>query len=269
MLKETAAARQQGLSQELFYPISTRDRAIPARLAGALGEQARSARQDPEQAWRGQLRLTFRGSAGQGFGVFLTHGVSLHLFGEANDSVGKSMSGGQIVISPHPEARFAAAEQSILGNCALYGATGGRLYAQGRAGDRFAVRNSGATAVVEGAGLHCCEYMTQGLVLVLGPVSDNAGAGMTGGVLFLYGDQAAQVNPAFLQEVPLNRANESELKALLDDYLQATGSARARAILADWAEHRQLFHRFVPLKQAQTELAGTAAPEAQITEKVR
>src|SRR3989475_12307139 len=127
------------------------------------------------------------GSAGQSFGAFLVRGVHLALEGEANDYVGKGLSGGEIVIRPFRDALYAGAthEHVILGNTALYGATGGILFAAGRAGDRFAVRNAGAVAVIEGAGHHCCEYMTAGVVLVLGPVGRNFGAGMSNGVAYV------------------------------------------------------------------------------------
>jgi len=258
ILTEATEVLEQGLNQDFFYSICTQDRAIPASLAGklALGQQLQ--RSQPGSAYAGQLRLTFRGSAGQGFGVFLTQGLKLYLYGEANDSVGKSMSGGKIVVRPDPDSRFEAAQNSIIGNCALYGATGGLLYVNGRAGDRFAVRNSGATAVVEGAGLHCCEYMTNGLVVVLGPVSYNAGAGMTGGVLWLYGQQTTDVNGDYLQAQPAQLGHERELQQLLQDYLQSTGSPQAQQILEHWSSEWPKFQRFVPLAQTQAALAPVA-----------
>lgn len=252
ILKDTKEALKQNQSRDLYYQIQTGDRAIPATLAGQLALRQQRQRHGTGQPYSGKIKLIFRGSAGQGFGVFLTPGLELHLFGEANDSVCKSMSGGKVVIRPHPGASFEAGEQSIIGNCALYGATGGNLYVNGLAGDRFGVRNSGAIAVVEGTGLHCCEYMTNGLVVVLGLVSQNVGAGMTGGVLFLYGDQAANVNAEYLSEVPLSRANSSELKALLSDYLRETGSLKARRILEHWNEELSKFHCFLPKAQAES-----------------
>src|SRR6185436_2489909 len=149
------------------------------------------------------------------------------LRGEANDSVAKSMSGGRIVIRPREEAEYAPEENAIIGNCALYGATGGTLYVNGLAGDRFAVRNSGATAVIEGAGLHACEYMTKGLVAILGRVSHNAGAGMTGGKLYLRAESLPFVNADYIAPAPFERADLEELRALLDDYARATESRTA------------------------------------------
>ena len=135
----------------------------------------------------GAVRLKFRGPAGQSFGAFAIRGVTLELEGEANDGVGKGLSGAEIVIRPYPRAGYVSRsrEQALLGNAALYGATAGRLFAAGRAGDRFAVRNSGAVAVVEGVGAHGCEYMTGGRVVVLGRTGANFGAGMTNGVAFV------------------------------------------------------------------------------------
>lgn len=254
IVQETLDAVEKDQSKALFYQIGTGDRAIPATLAGRLAQRQQQARQSQAQAYTQQLSLTFRGSAGQGFGVFATAGLDLHLFGEANDSVCKSMSGGKVVVRPHPGARYRAHENSIIGNCALYGATGGTLFVSGLAGDRFAVRNSGATAVVEGTGLHCCEYMTNGRVVVLGPVSQNVGAGMTGGELYLYGEQLHQVNGEYLQEQRLQEEDIEMLHQLLDQFIRETDSLKAREILNDWERARLNFHRLVPVAQAKSEL---------------
>jgi glutamate synthase domain-containing protein 3 len=211
--------------------------------------------------YRGSLRFTFQGSAGQGFGVFLVDGIRTTLFGEANDSVAKGMSGGRIVVRPPLAARFAPEENAIIGNCALYGATGGTLYIHGLAGDRFAVRNSGATAVVEGAGLHACEYMTRGTVLFLGAVSHNAGAGMTGGKFFMERRHDAFVNRNYVQAVPLDEADGVELRALLVDYQAATGSRTAGALLADWENTLKVFAKYVPCSVAAALLAPPVATE--------
>jgi glutamate synthase domain-containing protein 3 len=192
-------------------------------------------------AYTGILRVRFDGSAGQGFGAFLEKGIDVKLYGEANDSVGKSMSGGRIVIQPGEESVFRAEENAILGNCALYGATGGVLYVNGLAGDRFAVRNSGATAVVEGTGLHACEYMTNGTVVILGKTSPNIGAGMTGGTLFTYGDRSEHVNGEYVAASKLSDTDEIMLKELLEDYLSQTGSNTAFAILTNWDERKGRF----------------------------
>jgi glutamate synthase domain-containing protein 3 len=194
------------------------------------------------------MNLSFSGSAGQGFGVFLCEGFNVRLFGEANDSVCKSMSGGRVVIKPAPAAKFAPEKNAIIGNCALYGATGGRLYVHGRAGDRFAVRNSGAVTVVEGAGLHACEYMTNGTVVILGETSFNIGAGMTGGEVFVLQDSKKFINTEYVTPVSLSAAAEERLRGILEDYLEATESSSAKAFLSDWDSQRDQFLWLLPNK---------------------
>ena len=203
------------------------------------------------------IRLELTGSAGQGFGVFLTAGIALSLTGEANDSVGKSMSGGSIVIRPPADVGYEPAENAIVGNCALYGATGGRLFAYGRAGDRFAVRNSGATAVVEGAGMHACEYMTLGRVLILGATDANLGAGMTGGEVFVRRDQTSNLNREYIEPHELADADVETLRRLLADHTAATGSDIASTLLSgDDASLRTAFVVCRPIAAA----APTAGP---------
>lgn len=250
ILTDTQEALKKNQSRDLYYQIETADRAIPATLSGHLAQRQKELRQAKTSAYTGKVKLIFRGSAGQGFGVFLTEGLELRLFGEANDSVCKSMSGGKVVIRPHPESNYEAGAHSIIGNCALYGATGGTLFVNGLAGDRFGVRNSGATAVVEGAGLHCCEYMTNGQVVVLGAVSQNVGAGMTGGELFLYGEQSSQINTEYLCEVPLSTEAQARLKDLLTDYFEETGSRKAKQVLDHWSTAAHAFHHYLPRAQA-------------------
>ncbi len=195
----------------------------------------------------GTLRLQLEGSAGQSFGAFAVAGMHLALCGEANDGVGKGMSGGEITIAPF--AGPAAADAVLVGNAALYGATGGALFVAGRAGERFAVRNSGALAVVEGTGDHACEYMTGGAAVILGETGRNLGAGMTGGVAFVL-DVAdtlgARVNGA-LVAMALPEAQElTWLRALLRRHLVATGSRRAQALLDDWGRAAAAFRRVAP-----------------------
>ena len=246
------------------YPITTRDRAVPATLAGWLAAEAH-ARQFPvaegPSASAPQrvfppppITLRFTGSAGQGFGVFLTDGLRLGLQGEANDSVGKGMSGGKIVIRPHPRWRDSLRSDvetnAIIGNAALYGATGGTLYVAGFAGDRFAVRNSGATAVVHGVGLHACEYMTGGLVVILGPTSKNLGAGMTGGKIYVYGGAPeAHVNRAFLEAAALSPEELTALHALLVDFMVETESRAVQDLLEGWETHSTRFVAYLPRRQ--------------------
>ncbi len=241
----------------LSYRISTNDRAVLATLSGEIAmrrhrawDKARVSGESHGQneGYKGILRVRFDGSAGQGFGAFLESGIDVKLYGEANDSVGKSMSGGRIVIQPSEESIFRAEENAILGNCALYGATGGTLFVNGLAGDRFAVRNSGAIAVVEGTGLHVCEYMTNGVVVILGRTSPNMGAGMTGGTIFTYGDRSEHVNGEYLTEKKLDHADEMMLKSLLEDYLSETGSNTAFAILANWDERKGRFMKWEAMR---------------------
>ncbi len=246
-----------GGEQELAFPIGTEDRGVLATLAGEIAQGIRERRRTgADPAVPGLLRITFSGSAGQGFGAFLTEGLHVRLLGEANDSVGKSMSGGTLVLRPGPLSRYIPEENAILGNGALYGATAGRFFARGLAGDRFCVRNSGASAVVEGAGHHACEYMTRGAVAILGQVLANAGAGMTGGVLFLRRVHEARVNPDYLAGLPWRAEEEAQFRSLLEAHGQETGSTSAAALLADWQGTLQAFTPFVPISVA-AQLAGS------------
>ena len=206
------------------------------------------------------ISLTFTGSAGQSFGVFQNGNVNVRLIGEANDSVCKSMSGGKTVIVPPNEATYEPSENALIGNCALYGATGGTFYVNGQAGDRFAVRNSGCTAVVEGTGLHACEYMTNGTVVILGGTSNNIGAGMTGGELFLFEDPGSKVNRDYIDTVKLSGKDEQKLKSILKDYQEETGSTKAEYILSDWENVKSQFKKYIPVsmidQETQTEKAS-------------
>lgn len=257
ILDDTRIAMETESAISLGYDIRTTDRAAMATLSGVIAdairrkrlERIREGRSHEVPPFQGHLNLTFTGSAGQGFGVFLVDGIETTLYGEANDSVCKGMSGGLAVIRPKKEALFRPEENAIIGNCALYGATGGRLYVNGLAGDRFAVRNSGATAVVEGTGLHACEYMTNGWVVVLGPVSRNVGAGMTGGSLILYGDQESQINTDYLDPGELDATAFTDLHTLLKDYFKHTGSNRAQSILNGWDDLKTGFRLYVPKKK--------------------
>jgi glutamate synthase domain-containing protein 3 len=196
------------------------------------------------------IQLNLRGSAGQSLGAFLSPGVKIALSGEANDYVGKGMGGGEIVLKLSPGAKYVAHENFIAGNTCLYGATGGAFFAAGRAGERFAVRNSGATAVIEGVGDHGCEYMTRGTVLVLGTTGKNFGAGMTGGtayVLDLREEFLLDLNPEL---VTATRLVEEEdiitVKELIYKHLERTESSRAKEILAQWPVYQDKFWRVRP-----------------------
>ncbi len=228
VFREAWPAVERGGTVRLGYPIRNQDRSVGARLGGAIGR--RFGRAHPP----GRAVVRFRGEAGQSFGAFLASGVEFLLVGEANDYVGKGMAGGRIVIVP-PEDD--AGDPVLVGNTVLYGATGGELFVAGRAGERFAVRNSGATAVAEGAGDHLCEYMTGGTVVVLGPVGMNVGAGMTGGRLFVHDPAArlpALVNPELVEARRPAGAELRAMRRLVERHVSLTGSRRARALLADW-----------------------------------
>ncbi|HET7567422.1 MAG TPA: glutamate synthase large subunit [Gaiellaceae bacterium] len=205
------------------------------RTVGGLLSHAVAAEHGRDGLPEGTLRYTLRGSAGQSFGAWLAPGVELTLVGEANDYVGKGLSGGVLAIRPPEGAGFVAEENVIAGNTVLYGATSGRAFFRGLAGERFAVRNSGARAVVEGVGDHGCEYMTGGVVVVLGPTGRNFAAGMSGGVAYVLDDElefSARCNPELvgLEHVE----DDAELRALVEEHLERTGSAVAARLLADW-----------------------------------
>ncbi|MEY2599799.1 MAG: glutamate synthase large subunit, partial [Verrucomicrobiota bacterium] len=216
----------------LKYKVRNTNRSVGTKVSGEIGYQWGDAGL-PE----GTLELLLEGSAGQSFGAFLAPGVRLVLTGEANDYVGKGMSGGEITVRPPAKHRFAPHANSIIGNTCLYGATGGRLFANGRGGERFAVRNSGAVAVVEGIGDHGCEYMTGGTIVILGDTGKNFGAGMTGGSAFVYDINqkfADLYNPGLVAIERLTEESGAILQALIQKHLALTGSARAREILENW-----------------------------------
>jgi glutamate synthase (NADPH/NADH) large chain/glutamate synthase (ferredoxin) len=229
----------------LDYKVHNTDRSIGTQVSGEIGYQHGS-----EGLPEGTVELKLEGSAGQSLGAFLAPGVRLILTGEANDYVGKVMSGGEIVIKPRPGSKFKAHENSILGNTVMYGATGGQLFANGRAGERFCVRNSGGTAVVEGVGDHGCEYMTNGTIVILGPTGKNFGAGMTGGVAYvldLVGDFPDKLNK---QLVDIARIESDEdvvaLQSLIYKHLEVTESALAKEILGDWETFKAKFWKVFP-----------------------
>ncbi len=227
------------------YKITNVNRDIGTRLSGQIALY-----NGDEGLPSGTIDLTFTGSAGQSFGTFLVNGVRLTLHGEANDYVGKGINGGEIIIRPKSSETFVWKDQSIAGNTCLYGATGGTLFAAGRAGERFAVRNSGATAVVEGVGDHGCEYMTGGLVVILGATGVNFGAGMSGGVAFVYdeaGSFAKKINPAMIGLERLTLGEESDsLRSLIALHFRLTGSKHAQNLVENWDASLGKFWKVVP-----------------------
>jgi glutamate synthase domain-containing protein 3 len=218
------------------------DLTVGAALAAAIVHQAGDAGL-PEAP----VRLELSGHAGQSLGAFGVPGLDIYLAGDANDGVGKGLHGGTIAIRPPSASRVA--DQVLVGNAALYGATGGALYVAGRAGERFAVRNSGATAVVEGVGHHGCEYMTGGVVAVLGSVGPNFGAGMTGGVAYIHDPDRrleGHLNTELVSAEPLCDDDEARLLAMLTNHRAATGSGRAAAMLDNWPRTASDFTSIVP-----------------------
>nr|YP_010728614.1 ferredoxin-dependent glutamate synthase [Phymatolithon calcareum]WEA76786.1 ferredoxin-dependent glutamate synthase [Phymatolithon calcareum] len=220
------------------------DRTIGARISGVIVQKYGNS------GFKGSISLTFKGPVGQSFGAFISKGMKLTVFGEANDYVGKGMNGGQIVILPPEDNNFIASDQVILGNTCLYGATGGTLFANGQAGERFAVRNSCARAVVEGVGDHPCEYMTGGIIVVLGPSGRNIGAGMTGGISYFL-DENRDLLPKINQEIIkpqkiITREGERQLLNLIKLYEENTNSLRAKAILDRWEYFLPMFWQLIP-----------------------
>jgi glutamate synthase (NADPH/NADH) large chain len=206
------------------------------------------------------IDITLTGSAGQSFGAFLPRGITLRLIGDANDYVGKGLSGGRITVRPHPDAQFTAEHNIIAGNVILYGATSGELFLRGMVGERFCVRNSGALAVVEGVGDHGCEYMTGGRVVVLGSIGRNFAAGMSGGVAYVLDLPTQRVNPEMVDLDPLTDEDRAFLADAVARHHAETGSAVAYALLADWDSAVDRFGKVMP-KDFKRVLAAQAAAQ--------
>ena len=240
-----AIESQQEISQE--YTIANTDRAVGAMLSGVIAKKYGS-----EGLQDNTINLKFKGSAGQSFGAFLVHGVNFKLEGEANDYLAKGLSGGRIAVMPPVRSEFDAEENTIAGNTILYGATSGEVYINGRVGERFAVRNSGATAVVEGVGDHCCEYMTGGRVVVLGTTGRNFAAGMSGGVAYVWNKEGNFDYFCNMEMVELSLIEEAsyrkELHELIRQHYLYTGSKLARTMLDDWNHYVDEFIQVVPIE---------------------
>jgi len=198
----------------------------------------------------GHLTLRLRGSCGQSLGAFAVQGLKIEVFGDANDYVGKGLSGATISLRPTTASKFAARDNTIIGNTVLYGATAGKLFAAGQAGERFAVRNSGATAVIEGCGSNGCEYMTGGIAVILGRIGDNFAAGMTGGMAFVYDADRQFEEHLNADTVVWQRVQtahwERTLRALIEEHRRETASVFAQQLLANWAEERANFWQVCP-----------------------
>jgi glutamate synthase (NADPH/NADH) large chain len=261
IVESLTAELEKRESADRSFDIHNYDRSVGAALAGQI------ARRYGRDGLNGaQYNLTFTGSAGQSFGVWATKGMHLRLYGDANDYVGKGMSGGRIAISPTRDSEIVAKRSAIVGNTCLYGATGGEFYAAGQAGERFAVRNSGATVVVEAVGYHGCEYMTGGIVVVLGRTGANFAAGMTGGRAFVLDiDQnfERRCNPAQVTVSKLNTDEDSAdrtlVKSLIEAHVRNTGSDWGQRILDNF-EHFILKFRVVDPKQENAKSPVSAVP---------
>ena len=245
----TAAAKALDSKEEVAmdYAIRNTDRATGAMLSGEIAK-----RYGQEGLPDDTINVRFKGSAGQSFGAFLVHGVSFKLEGETNDYFAKGLSGGRIAILPPTRCNFAAEENIIAGNTGLYGATSGELYINGRVGERFGVRNSGAIAVIEGAGDHCCEYMTGGRVVVLGETGRNFAAGMTGGVAYVYDRRHTFDYFCNMDMVEINLVEDSvsrkELHELIRQHYLYTGSKLALRMLDNWSHYVEDFIQVVPIE---------------------
>ena len=247
MLAAATPALESRREVSLEYAIGNTDRAVGAMLSGAV-----ATRYGNDGLPDGTISVKFKGSAGQSFGAFLARGISFKLEGEANDYLGKGLSGGHIAVLPPVRSNFAAEQNTIVGNTLLYGATSGEVYINGRAGERFAVRNSGAIAVVEGVGDHCCEYMTGGRVVVLGQTGRNFAAGMSGGVAYVWDPHGTFDYFCNMDMVELSLLEDStarkELHELIRQHYLYTGSTLARTMLDNWPHYVEEFIQVTPIE---------------------
>ncbi len=239
ILQDAAPFLNEGAKMQLTYVVQNTHRTVGARLSGEV-----TRRYGMQHFADDQLTIRLRGSAGQSLGAFLCKGITLEVQGEANDYVGKGLSGGCIVVRPRAASTLLSSDNAIIGNTVLYGATAGTLFAAGLAGERFAVRNSGATAVIEGCGANGCEYMTGGTVAILGAVGHNFAAGMTGGEVFVYDcyqKLSQYINGESVLAMALDKDAADRLKVLLEQYVTRTDSAVAAQLLSRWAQAQQHF----------------------------
>ena len=230
--------------QEIDVPVRNGDRAIGAIIGSEITRRYRNTL--PEDTYV----LNCRGAGGQSFGAFIPKGLTLRLTGDSNDYFGKGLSGGKLIVRAPEGGRYVPEENVIIGNVALYGATSGSAFVGGVAGERFAVRNSGALAVVEGVGDHGCEYMTGGRVVVLGPTGRNFAAGMSGGIAYVFDrdrDLYKRVNKSMVSLGPVTEKHDlEELRELIEAHFEATGSQNARRILEDFPKNAALFKKIMP-----------------------
>ena len=271
LLKQCKQAIEEGTPIVIESPISNVNRTVGTMLGSALTKK-----------WGGAgladntIQLRFTGSAGQSFGAFVPRGITMQLVGDSNDHVGKGLSGGRISIRPSERATFAPEDNVIAGNVVGYGATSGEVFINGIVGERFAVRNSGATLVVEGVGDHACEYMTGGRVVVLGATGRNFAAGMSGGIAYVFdqdGDFATRVNPEMVDVLPVDDEDVVWLKSTLDEHVAMTNSPLGQRVLADWAKSQSQFTKVLPRDYARVmavlaKAAADGADEEETSKRV-
>jgi glutamate synthase (NADPH/NADH) large chain len=264
MVNDARPMLDEGEKMQLTYNVRNVHRAVGTRLSAHI-----TRRYGMDQLAPGHITVRLRGSAGQSLGAFAVQGLTLEVFGDANDYVGKGLSGGTIIVRPLVSSPLVASQNVIIGNTCLYGATAGRLFAAGRAGERFAVRNSGAVAVVEGVGDNGCEYMTGGVAVILGPVGDNFAAGMSGGMAYVH-DPDQLLGPRINDDMVIYQRVEvahyaDELRALLEEHVRLTQSEHGRGLLADWDRALGQFWQIVPKEM----LGRLAVPVTRATAEMR
>jgi glutamate synthase (NADPH/NADH) large chain len=247
LIRRAAGSIERGEPVEISLPVRNVNRTIGATLSGEI-----TRKHGPKGLPTDTIKIKLTGSAGQSLGAFLAPGVTITVAGDANDYVGKGLSGGRIALRPPPGATFEPHESILCGNVVLYGATAGELFVNGLAGERFAVRNSGASAVVEGVGDHGCEYMTGGVVVVLGPTGNNFAAGMSGGVAYIYDESELFDTRCNLDMVDIESVwkpeDVRELHGLIRSHFELTGSPRAKMILENWEAHLPTFVKVMPIE---------------------
>jgi glutamate synthase (NADPH/NADH) large chain/glutamate synthase (ferredoxin) len=259
LVEQCRPAIEGGERVELDIPIANKNRAVGGLLSSEIARQ-----HGTEGLPAGSIEVKLRGSAGQSFGAWLAPGVCLSLEGDANDYIGKGLSGGTLIVRPHRGATYSAEDNVVIGNVALYGATQGRAFFRGLAGERFAVRNSGAVTVVEGIGDHGCEYMTGGRVVVLGPTGINFAAGMSGGIAYVLDEDGgfrARCNPEMVRFAEISEAESNELLALIEEHRDRTGSPVAAGLVGDWDDAVSRFVKVLPYDYERA-LAEQARQEA-------
>jgi glutamate synthase (NADPH/NADH) large chain len=243
LIEAATSALEKGEKFKDTYTVRNTDRSLGTMVSGEVTRRYGDKGLPPDT-----IDMTFVGTAGQSFGAFAAPGITLRLLGDANDYVGKGLSGGKIIIAPHKASSLKADENIIAGNTLLYGATSGEAYISGNAGERFAVRNSGAIAVVEGVGDHGCEYMTGGRIVILGKTGRNFGAGMSGGIAYILDEQedfSAKCNFEMIELEPLQEDDIPFLKDLIENHVRYTSSQKGRNILANWDVYSSKFVRII------------------------